>query len=78
MSIDIFVKVKGMQGLLAVPRNSDHSFIGVDRHYVKQVIDCLTSSEILQIIDWTIVLSDPKCVRWYVLSLMMTQQEALS
>jgi len=53
-----------VQGLLQVPKYREYTFVGVDRHYVKQTMDCLTSVEVLNSIDWGTVLTDPKSVNW--------------
>ena len=56
-----------VKDLLAVPGKADtnpNSRISVDRHYVKQVLDTLTSVEVLEMTDWSTVLREPKCVQW--------------
>eukprot|EP00210_Caulerpa_lentillifera_P008280 g7901.t1 len=60
-----------LQGLLAVPKERDSSFIEVDRHYVKQAMSTLTSVEILNSIDWTTILTKPKLVKWYYPGLLL-------
>eukprot|EP00803_Ostreobium_quekettii_P007509 evm.model.scf_1973.1 EVM.evm.TU.scf_1973.1 scf_1973:18423-26966(+) len=57
-----------LQELLAVPdQNSPNKTpeFSVDRHYVKQALELLTSVEVLEMTDWPKVLREPKCVQWY-------------
>ncbi|CAD7702251.1 unnamed protein product [Ostreobium quekettii] len=57
-----------LQELLAVPdknRLNKAAQYSVDRHYVKQVLEALTSVEVLQMTDWPRILREPKSVQWY-------------
>lgn len=55
---------------MAAPVEAKNPFLNqdVDRHFVKQALDLMTSQEVVSLMNWKEVLSAPKSYPWLVYS----------